>query len=161
MKGLDGKKNVWKKPNSYHVTQLFIGGNPQKKDHKILKNFLDGQQVKVVVGGVVYVPQRILTAVCFPKAEIENEFPHMTLMLGGNWTAKLSNAVLQETCKQVEKFKNSYKECQNNNIKDPFVQQASANIQVTKSKSEQVEAYFIGFDKHSQITFEGITKKFD
>ena len=62
------------------------------------------------IKAVLYVPGRILTGVCFPKADVENEFPHLTLMLGNKWTAKLSNSVLQETCRDATKFKLSYEE---------------------------------------------------
>lgn len=32
-------------PNSYHVTQLFIGGNMNKKNSPILKNYKEGIKV--------------------------------------------------------------------------------------------------------------------
>ena len=88
-------------PNSYHVTQLFIGGNKNALRNDIYKNYKEGQKVDVEVRAVIYVPGKLLTAVVFPKAPVDNEFPHMTLMLGGNWTAKLSNNVLIETCKST------------------------------------------------------------
>lgn len=90
----DGKSGQWKMPNSYHVTQLFIGGNKQKLDGNVYKAWKEGVKLDLTVKAVIYVPGRILTAVCFPNAPVENEFPHMTLMLGGKWTAKLSNSVL-------------------------------------------------------------------
>jgi len=50
-----------------------------------------------------------MIAVCFPKADIENEFPHMTLMLGDkSWKANNSNTVLKATCSG--EFKHTYSE---------------------------------------------------
>ena len=91
---MDGAKTQWKLPNSYHVTQLFIGGNKNKTQSKVYQSFQEGQNVKVSIKGVLYVPGCILTGICFPQAPIDNKFPHMTLMLGNKWTAKLSNDVL-------------------------------------------------------------------
>jgi hypothetical protein len=93
-KALDGQGGTWKMPASYHVTQLFIGGNKSKLESPIFKNFRENKQVDIEVSGVIYVPGKILTAICFPKADVENEFPHMTLMLGNGWAAKFSNDVL-------------------------------------------------------------------
>lgn len=53
-------------PNSYHVTQLFIGGNMNKKNSPIFKNYNEGIKVSVTVQAVVYVPGKILTGVVFP-----------------------------------------------------------------------------------------------
>ena len=87
-----------------------MGGNKQKLGHNIFRNFKEGSKVEVTIKAVLYVPGRILTGVCFPKADVENEFPHLTLMLGNRWTAKLSNSVLQETCRDPSRFKLSYEE---------------------------------------------------
>ena len=69
-----------------------------------------------------------MTAICFPSSQVDNEFPHMTLMIGGNWTPKLSNEVLIKTCKDANKFKLSYQECKST-IKEAFVQYAD-NISI-------------------------------
>jgi hypothetical protein len=87
---------------------MFMAGQKHKLESSIYKNYLEGVQEKLTVCAVVYVPGRILAAVCFPKAPVENEFPHMTLMLGGKWTAKLSNSVLMATCKDANRFKSGY-----------------------------------------------------
>lgn len=97
-------------PASHHVTQLFLGGNKRNLEHDIYKSYREGKKVQVMIKALVYVPGQLLTAVCFPKADVDNEFPHMTLLLGGNWTAKLSNTILQETCRDPIRFKLSYEE---------------------------------------------------
>ena len=110
IKALSGEQSAhanWKQPNDYHVTQLFLG-NRANLNSPIYKNYKDGIAHDVKVNAIVYVPNRILTAVCFPKAEIDNEFPHMTLMLGGKWGAVLSNSVLKATCNDPARFKDYY-----------------------------------------------------
>ena len=92
------------------MTQLFVGGNKTTMSSPIYQNYVEGVSVAVTVPAVVYVPGRILTAICFPKAEVDNEFPHMTLMLGGKWKPVLSNAVLKATCTDPLRFQGSYQE---------------------------------------------------
>ena len=65
----------------------------------------------VKMKAIVYVPGRILTAICFPDQLTDNKFPHMTIMIGNNnWSPKLSNTILQETCDNPLSFKLSYEE---------------------------------------------------
>ena len=54
--------------------------------------------IDVVIRAVVYVPDKLFVGVCFPKADIENWFPHMTLMVSDGWAPVASNAVLNATC---------------------------------------------------------------
>ena len=42
-------RQYWSMPNSYHVTQLFIGGNMNKKNSPIFKNYKEGLKVPVTV----------------------------------------------------------------------------------------------------------------
>ena len=141
-------------PNSYHVTQLFIGGNANKKGSSIFKNYKEGVSVPVTVQGVLYVPGKLLTGVVFPKAEIENEFPHLTMILGDKWKAALSNAVLMATCNGA--FKDSY-----GKTGTQFVQEAiDIGVNVGKNKTETVNVYFVSFEKKDQVTFEGLTHKY-
>jgi len=56
--------------------------------------------VPIAVQGLIYVPEKILTAVCFPKAEVENKYPHMTLAISGGWKPVNSNTVLMKTCSE-------------------------------------------------------------
>lgn len=62
-----GQDSRWKKPASYHVTQLFIGGSKAKLQDDICKNYREQVQENLTMKAVVYVPGRILTAICFPK----------------------------------------------------------------------------------------------
>lgn len=94
-----GSIDGWKQPNDYHVTCLFIGGDESKKESDIYKNFKEGTSIPIEIKAVLFVPDRILTGICFPKYEIDNEFPHMTLMVK-KWPPVNSNKVLEATCKQ-------------------------------------------------------------
>jgi len=161
MKAADGDKTgSWKMPNSYHVTQLFIGGNKNALKSEIYKNYKSGEKVEVEVRAVIYVPGKILTAVVFPKAPVDNEFPHMTLMIGGNWKPMFSNNVLIETCKNFQRFKHPYQDCAFDKVKQQSVSFTNGVKIPVGKKDEIVNVYFITFDKHSRVTFDGITKKY-
>jgi hypothetical protein len=63
-----GHKNEnWKYPNSYHITQLFIGGNHQETQNSIFINYQTHQNYEIVIKAVIYVPKKILTGICFPN----------------------------------------------------------------------------------------------
>jgi hypothetical protein len=57
----------WKLPNSHHVTALFIGGNKEKLKSEIYENWEDGQEIDVDVRALIYVPDKLIAGVCFPK----------------------------------------------------------------------------------------------
>jgi hypothetical protein len=62
----------------------------------------------------VYVPEKLICGVCFPKYEIENWFPHVTLMISEGWPAVLSNAVLNATCNKGQPFYEAYEAARKN-----------------------------------------------
>ena len=62
----------------------------------------------MTIRAVVYVPKRLIAGICFPQAEIENEFPHLTLMVSQGWAPVLSNAVIKATCAEGKPFENAY-----------------------------------------------------
>ena len=63
------------------MTALYIGGNTDQLNTDIYKNFVEGEVVDIVLKGVIYVPNRIIGAFAFTDYEVQNEFPHMTLMM--------------------------------------------------------------------------------
>jgi len=84
----------------------------------------------------------------------------MTLMLGGKWTAKLSNSVLTATCKDVNRFKSGYADSKAGN-KEQFVQYtAGVEIQVGRSATERVDVAYIGFQPSHFVQLHGRTKKY-
>jgi hypothetical protein len=77
-------------------------------------NFQAGLPIEVDIRAVVYVPEKLICAVCFPKYEIENWFPHVTLMISEGWPAVLSNAVLNATCNKGQPFYEAYEAARKN-----------------------------------------------
>jgi hypothetical protein len=102
MKVLGNEKETvdgYKSRPTYHVTTMFLGGNQEKVNTEIFKSYSDGQKVEIPIRALIFVPGKIMAAVCFPSTLIENEFPHMTLLLG-SWAAKFSNDALTFTCSE-------------------------------------------------------------
>jgi hypothetical protein len=60
---------------------MFIGGNKQKLKSDQVQNFVEDIKVNFEVRAIVYVPGGIVAGICFPNIEIENKFPHLTLMV--------------------------------------------------------------------------------
>lgn len=60
------------------------------------------------VRAVIYVPEKLVAGICFPDCEIENEYPHLTLMVSQGWAPVMSNAVIQATCRQKAVFEQAY-----------------------------------------------------
>ena len=56
------------------MTQKFFGSGGAKntKTMKFLESYEAGKRVDVAISAVVYVPERILTGICFPPAEVDN-----------------------------------------------------------------------------------------
>ena len=71
----------WKFPNTHHATTLFIGGTKSKLKQKEYEFFQEGKAVEVTIRAIIYVPERLVAGICFPKTDIENDFPHITLMV--------------------------------------------------------------------------------
>ena len=102
-------QDPWVVPSSYHVTSRYVGGDKSKLD----PNFQEGEQVSVQVRAVVYVPNHLIAGVVFPQFDIENEFPHMTLMISHGWAAVDSNTLLTATCAEGDPFYDAYEAARN------------------------------------------------
>jgi len=51
-----------------------------------------------------------VAGICFPEGvEIENEYPHMTLMVSDGWKPVMSNLMIQATCAKGMPFHEAYK----------------------------------------------------
>lgn len=84
----------WKFPNSHHITTLFIGGNRGKLNTPQAQYHQEGKEVDVQIRAVVYVPDKLVAGICFPNCEIENDYPHLTMMVSNGWAPVLSNSVI-------------------------------------------------------------------
>ncbi len=98
---LNNFENLFKLPNdSYHITTLFIGGNPKKlnaKQAKQFENFKSNQKTFIKIDCIVYVPGFIVCGYCSDTdgIEVDNKYPHVTLFLGNDAKAVESNNVLE------------------------------------------------------------------
>jgi len=93
-----------------HVTTLFIGNDKQKRATECFKSFRPGHKTELSILGYVIVPNKIITAICFPDQsviKIENKFPHMTLMTG-KWKPKNSNDLFEALFGSKGKLKENY-----------------------------------------------------
>lgn len=88
----------WKLPADHHVTSLYIGGNRQKLKSDEFGTFQEGEDVEVDVRAIIYVPDKLIAGICFPDFEIENEHPHVTMMVSEGWSPVLSNSLISATC---------------------------------------------------------------
>ena len=57
---------------------------------------------------IIYVPDKLVAGICFPQIEIENAFPHITLMVSEGWAPVLSNSIIQATCGKGMAFYDAY-----------------------------------------------------
>jgi hypothetical protein len=123
---------------TYHVTSMFIGKDTHKMDSDLFKSFHDGQLINIPVRALLFVPGKIMTAVCFLDVPIENKMPHMTLLLG-KWPAKESNTALEATCLyQHQAFYDLYQKARSGESR------GSANFKKgIKISKDTVEAYFL------------------
>jgi len=93
-----------------HVTTLFIGNEKQKRATESFKSFRPGHKTELNIQGFVIVPNKIITAICFPDQsliKVENKFPHMTLMTG-KWKPKNSNDLFEALFGSKGKLKENY-----------------------------------------------------
>jgi hypothetical protein len=92
--GMDNPKWRYTKPDKkWHITTLFKKGKTFSTSHPAYTSFETGKNVTVNIRGMIYIPEKIITCICFPDTPVENKFPHMTTLLG-EYSAKHSNDVL-------------------------------------------------------------------
>ena len=142
----------WKYPNDWHVTSLFVGGNKSLLNDPICVNFEENELISVDFEGLIFVPNKIICCICFPKTAIKNKIPHVTIMTNG-WKAKESNTV-SEALFIDGPFKKEYETVfKNNEYKDKFIE--CVNLKILK---ENVDIYLIKFP--NLIHFDGFNRYF-
>ena len=90
------------------MTSLFIGGNKQRMKQPQYEYHQEGKQVDVEIRAVVYIPDKIVVGICFPECEIDNEFPHLTMMVSSGFKPVDSNTVIKATCGKKKVFEQAY-----------------------------------------------------
>jgi hypothetical protein len=131
-----------------------MGGGYANENHPIFKSHSDGVKVEISIQAVIVVKDRIITGICFPKHEVENQFPHVT-MLVKKWKRADSNAILEATCRPGKAFHKVYKQMESGNVPEAGVWESDF-VQI---KGEAVKAYFVVLEK--PFVFEAVTKSYN
>ena len=74
----------------------------------MFKNYSESREVQVRVPAVIFVPNKVLIAICFSLEPINNKFPHFTLFVQDNKEEEIANKVVLNTCNDKNKFKDQY-----------------------------------------------------
>jgi hypothetical protein len=102
----------WKLPQSFHITTLYVGKSKKiyETHQDWINNFLPNIDFPFSVCAVAYIPGGIMAGVTFPdraKVNIDNKFPHMTMMTCNKFAPVMSNNLLTQMFdedKPLEKF---------------------------------------------------------
>lgn len=163
-KALNSEPANWKLPASHHVTQLFIGGNKAALNNEIYKSYEEGLPVDVLIKAVIYVPEKILAAICFPNAACNNKYPHLTLATAGAWKPVNSNTILTNSVESDPSFGAQYNDLKNGKAsqqEQQVIECSNLNVQLARNKVEKVDkTYMIVFPPEKQIKFAGKQKYF-
>jgi len=140
------------------VTTCFVGGNKKKASSELVSSFKEGEAVEVDIRAVIYIPDEIIIGVTFPKIQVENEFPHVTLMVSKKFKPVESSAVLQATCRKGGPFFEAYEAARNNVLpaKNAGIH-TSDNTSIPKHGSDN-EVVFVLL--REPVKFDGVTKAF-
>ena len=55
--------------------------NKEYRTSQIFRNYVEDVKENIRVSAVIYIPNKLVTALCFPKAPV-NGIPHITLLHG-------------------------------------------------------------------------------
>ena len=111
----------------------------------------------VEIRAIVYVPGQLVAGICFPNCEVENEFPHLTLMVSQGWAPVMSNAVIQATCRKNKVFEQAYRAAAEGMKPAPNAGIHTAMDVVIEKKGKQ-EVVFVLL--REPITFDGFLKAY-
>ena len=111
----------------------------------------------MVIRAVIYVPDKLVAGICFPAADIENEFPHLTLMVSQGWTPVMSNSVIQATCSKGGVFEQAYIAAEDGRKPAAGAGVHTAN-NITIAKKGKNEVFFVLL--RDPVTFEGRLKSY-
>jgi hypothetical protein len=149
-----------REPNSWHTTCLYIGTDYSKLDSYIYKNFKEGMKIDLVTSTFVYIPNKIMASPVFLNYKlIDNEFPHMTLMVG-QYQAVDSNYVLKALFSKDDELGNMYRDGRiesHDLIFERKVENVKIEFEITK-KSEVVDRVYI-IKLGNVLSLEGVTRK--
>lgn len=147
--------NEYSFPPTFHITTLYIGGNETKTETTYYQRFKEGLEYTIKIEGIVVIPGKIITGITFAKEDspvpIENQFAHMTLLLG-EWKAVDSNSVMQAVFGDNGPLTDYYNK-EFFESPQPFYDEIKMNI-----KNEEVQVIVI--KNVPGLEINAITKKF-
>ena len=111
----------------------------------------------VEIRAVIYVPEKLVAGVCFPDCDIENEFPHLTLMVSQGWAPVMSNSIIKATCGRGGVFEQAYIAAEDRKKPAAGAGVHTAN-NVTIDKKGKNEVVFVLL--REPVTFEGRLKSY-
>ena len=109
------------------------------------------------IRALIYIPDKLVAGICFPDAEIENEFPHLTLMVSQGWSPVMSNSVIKATCGRNGVFEQAYIAAEDKKKPAAGAGVHTAN-NVTIEKKDQNEVVFVLL--REPVTFSGFLKSY-
>lgn len=141
-----------KYPNTFHITTLFVGRNPNFKNHKAFTTFTKNKQVPIRIHGLAILPHKIATLICTTTEIVDNKFPHITTLIG-SYKPKESNDVMIALFEKDKPYENEYTSIITEGNKIELIEQTTVNI---KEPNETI--YFTLLSE--PIIVEGVMTEF-
>ncbi len=150
----------------WHLTTFFKKKTEiSKSANNALRDFEKEKIASVDIISLIYIPNKILTLLCKPNCNVENKFPHITLLVK-NVSPVLSNLLLETLFinenylkKDYENIKKEYEES-NSEVNNSVIGNENNNTKhlvLDNLDFNQEDCYFHKFDK-GKYTLEGKMK---
>jgi hypothetical protein len=153
-------KNLFE-PNTLNYKILDLNKDKSLSNSNEFKNFKENENVEVNISTLVYIPGKVMVAPIFLNyPHLNNDIPHITLMLGGDFRSIDANYLLKSLFLDNKELKNLYNE---GFIKDPKFQinldlKDVRIIYEDKNYQEFLDnVYLVKYDSH--LILNGKTKK--
>ena len=112
--------------------------------------------MSIEILGILVVPGKLIIGICFPQHEVDNKYPHMTLMLN-EWPAKKSNDVMEACFDDKRPLAAIYDDLRNVGRVKSGDEIKKVNIKVRGEQTSNT-CYFISLME--PIVFNGVTKRY-
>ena len=77
--------------------------NKEYRTSDIFRNYVEDQKESIRIPAVIYIPNKLVTALCFPEAPVDG-IPHITLLHGINIQAAASNSIISQVLDDPSKL---------------------------------------------------------
>jgi hypothetical protein len=123
----DNEINI-KYPNTFHITTLFVGKNPNFKLHKAFTTFTKNKQVPINIHGLAILPYKIATLICTTTEIVDNKFPHITTLVG-SFKPKQSNDIMLSLFDTNQPYEHEYTSYTTGVSNVDLIEQTTVNIE--------------------------------